>query len=603
MAIRTVMVRYYGGASDPVNRGAGPKSTVYARDSLESFQTDGMAGPAGRRAGPPPSAQPRRNPVARAVSRFLRLSLTTFGHPPERFDRAEAIPPRPVRAVRRPRGATDQRRAVERPTGQGASAVARTAARPADTPMPARPAPAPALAPARPSRTAANDDRPGTPGAWAGLRRSGDLADRLGAVRRVDPAALPATLVAAGLAFLPLAASALTACILVAAALALLLRLLGRLPRPTPAERIVGWLAVGFVALGFAVSVSRHDPLAGLRDAFPDLGLLALPLLLPALRGAAASRTDGWRLPVLALVAGAVASFPLVLAEVWLTGNARPELGSGNSLMLSHGAGLTGLLCLVISLRRPPVPRAWLVAGALSAAATLVVAGGRAPLVAFALLALVALVLAPRGARRTAALLLVGLVALGAGGAVGNDTLISRLHLAAAQADAGMERMVEESAHARAVLFEGAIRAWSDAPWLGHGRQHVMDAIEARGASHPTAYLYSHPHNAVLNEAVAGGILLLALYATLLGAPFLLARGRRARHIAAIAIGWFALTGLTNLGFGHDVTVGSFVACVALVAAWPARAPAVSRRRHRRRRDLTLRPPSLAERVMLGRAA
>ena len=444
--------------------------------------------------------------------------------------------------------------------------------------LPEDPTPRPLDGPFRPP--AANDDRPGAPA--RATAPAGSPLDHL--LDHPLVAAAPLGLVVLGLGLSPVAASGLTVAVLTAAFVALVLRATGRLPAMTGAERAVSWLCVAYVALGFAVSLGAADPWSGAHDAFPDLGLLALPLLLPALRAAAAT-TPAWpRAIATALVAGSVLALPLAVGEIWLTGNARPELASGNSLMLSQGAGLAGALCVALLVTRPPIARAWLVLGALAAAGPLVAAGGRGPIVAFAALAVVALPLAPRGARRAALALVVGLVALGASGTTANDTLASRFRLAAAQADAGMERIVEESMHARAVLMDGALRAWRDAPWLGHGRQHVMAAIQARGAPHPSAYGHGHPHNAALNEAVAGGVALLALYLALLVSPLLIARGGSARALAAAGVGWLALTGLTNIGFGHDVTIGGFIALAALAGAWPRDAPRSARSRGRRAR-------------------
>ena len=239
--------------------------------------------------------------------------------------------------------------------------------------------------------------------------------------------------------------------------------------------------------------------------------------------------------------------------------------------MLSHGVGLAGLACLVLLLHLP-ISRLLPTLGTLCAAATLMLAGGRGPLLVFALVAVALILSAPRSARGTGGLVFGAMMALGATGATANEALSERFRLAAQQAAIGPAVIVEESVHARAALFDASLAAWSASPWVGHGRQHVMAATERHGAPHPSAYTHSHTHNALTNDLVAGGVPLLALYLALLCAPFALARGkgRCAFALAALGTSWFGLTGLSNIGFGHDATVGSFVALLAAIAAWPS---------------------------------
>lgn len=145
----------------------------------------------------------------------------------------------------------------------------------------------------------------------------------------------------------------------------------------------------------------------------------------------------------------------------------------------------------------------------------------------------------------------------------------------------------DPSVEIRLNLYRAGWRAFSDAPWLGHGWARLMSA--------PMAYIppdfvqlvkpLHHLHNDVLDFAVSGGVAGVAIYLTILFAPLVAAwrsprdslRPARLYGTAGLTI-VYALGGLTDLTFGQEYHTALFVTLNALVlglfrAAAP-RAPA-----------------------------
>ncbi|MHC1549808.1 O-antigen ligase family protein [Phyllobacterium sp. K27] len=133
------------------------------------------------------------------------------------------------------------------------------------------------------------------------------------------------------------------------------------------------------------------------------------------------------------------------------------------------------------------------------------------------------------------------------------------------------------SLKARLLLWEGGIKAFVQAPVLGHGPQNRMDKVNsALDMPGDKKMLFTHVHNGFLNAAVDGGIVGLLGLLALLAAP-LIAAWRKTpgpgRDIA-IAISFllvtsYVITGTFGIMFGHDATDAVFV-YLTIVLCWIA---------------------------------
>jgi O-antigen ligase len=132
----------------------------------------------------------------------------------------------------------------------------------------------------------------------------------------------------------------------------------------------------------------------------------------------------------------------------------------------------------------------------------------------------------------------------------------------------------DRTTEVRLALYEAAWRAFLDSPWIGHGWARLMKAalpyVDPKYL--PAARKLPQLHNDVLNFAVSGGVIGIAVYALIIAAP-LIAALRSARDsywtarvyaTAGLAIVYIC-GGLTDLMFGHEFHTALYVALVAIV--------------------------------------
>ncbi len=124
-------------------------------------------------------------------------------------------------------------------------------------------------------------------------------------------------------------------------------------------------------------------------------------------------------------------------------------------------------------------------------------------------------------------------------------------------------------------LWNAAVKAIQESPILGYGIQNRMDALV------PTLKLdglpilqYTHAHNGFLSFALDGGVFVLVAVIAVLCVPVVLARRAsqdahyRLRLFMALTVtGTYALCGLTQIMFKHDIMDSFFVFFSILVAA------------------------------------
>jgi O-antigen ligase len=356
-----------------------------------------------------------------------------------------------------------------------------------------------------------------------------------------------------------------------------------------PLRAAVAFLAAALFVLPFSSSVALRNGL---------LGLAAASVLYALARtGLPAPRLPPRRvlLPVLAWGAWCIASVAWSIEPAYSRGELRPELlypfaafllffvATPDARALDRwawvlSAGLAALALLAIAQDAGPGewnPKRW--HGDVGFFATHVVLA--LPLVAWAFLratALLTLMVTAWNDNRIAWIALAGmtlLAALLAGPAIAPA---SRARLALATVAilaafaalfvmsmqnrtemlAGTEREAEAQLRhdPRLAIWRFAARRVADAPWVGHGFGRGILRREIRAGSVPGVDnpLYTHGHNTVLNVALQGGLIGLALFAWMVGAVVReMAAGLREapprRYVAALGLVLVAGLAMRNM--------------------------------------------------------
>lgn len=131
------------------------------------------------------------------------------------------------------------------------------------------------------------------------------------------------------------------------------------------------------------------------------------------------------------------------------------------------------------------------------------------------------------------------------------------------------------SLKARLLLWDGGIKAFLQAPLIGHGPQNRMNVVNSTmNMPDGKKMIFTHVHNGFLNAAVDGGLVgLLGVFA-LLAAP-LIAAWRKKRGpgrdiaiaISLLLVTSYVITGTFGIMFGHDATDAVFV-YLTIVLCW-----------------------------------
>ncbi len=138
-----------------------------------------------------------------------------------------------------------------------------------------------------------------------------------------------------------------------------------------------------------------------------------------------------------------------------------------------------------------------------------------------------------------------------------------------------MGQQTTKSIGERIRLWEAARDAFLDSPFWGHGIQNRMaslvpelskDDLPIRG--------FTHAHNGFLSFALDGGILTLTALIAVLCAPVFIAwraprdANYRMRFCLALIVSTtYAVSGMTQIMFKHDIMDAFFVFCAILIAA------------------------------------
>jgi O-antigen ligase len=124
-------------------------------------------------------------------------------------------------------------------------------------------------------------------------------------------------------------------------------------------------------------------------------------------------------------------------------------------------------------------------------------------------------------------------------------------------------------------MWSGAWRAFLDSPWIGYGIQNGMDALRAHlPADVAEEIIFTHAHNGFLTFALDGGIVLLGSVIAMLAMPVVIAwraprdeTHRKRLFLALLVSGVYALCGMTQIMFRHDIMDSFFIFNTIVVAA------------------------------------
>ncbi|KQW31369.1 hypothetical protein ASE36_03680 [Rhizobium sp. Root274] len=369
-----------------------------------------------------------------------------------------------------------------------------------------------------------------------------------------------------------LGGSVVTALLVMTAGWALIYLLIGRLPlRRDPQLLIfsaVLLLYIGTNALFFLLHFGKNfdSQLAEFRKFAPQLLFLAPIFLLQRL---AVSRREDLLLTLSRAAAiGALLVLPLALYESFVL-HTRAEGGGGNAIPFA-------LICALLSMLSLPclldADRRWRLVGALGFVAGylcvfLSQTKGLMPAPLVAALVFGVFLLSKRASRAECL------------GAVGVVFAVALIGFYVSGSDSRFDEVSDLVSGSKEVVWSASytvrLDLWTKAFDLiqsgllnGHGLQNRRALITAAG------YSYSHFHNGFLTALVDNGILGLVVLVTLLVSPFVIAlrAPRDALYgprlfIAFCLVQTYAIGGMTNFIFGHDIYDAVFLWIATVIVA------------------------------------
>ena len=329
------------------------------------------------------------------------------------------------------------------------------------------------------------------------------------------------------------------------------------------------------VGVNLLAALAGGVRLSDLPAILPVLLFLSPFLVIPRLRAAPFSLDPLFR----GAAWSGLLALPMAVYEVFVLGS-RAEALSGNALPFAMVCSLMATLSLLQLLSGRRADR-WLgVAGFLAGFACVSLSGSRGLLPPLLLGALIFLVLFRRELRplvtRRGLVMAVPLLLVFA---VASLPLVERYGEVLAFASSGqMAPKGGESGNFSS--FTDRLHLWRDAaglmaadPWLGHGVQHRKSLIAEIG------YGFTHFHNGYVTAAVDAGVAGVAALILLLAAPVITAaragagnpQGRARLYAALCLSATYALGGMTNLMFWHDIYDSLFLLlAIAITASIPS---------------------------------
>jgi O-antigen ligase len=335
----------------------------------------------------------------------------------------------------------------------------------------------------------------------------------------------------------------------------------------TPAKLFLG----AFLVLAALFALTAEAPADALSAFNFTAFLVYAPMATLLAQGAASGNTR--RVAWLAL-AGAGIGCAASVIEVYGYGTGRAGVLISDPIRLADTAVILGFLALMGFAQQKDATRWLFLLGPLFALLTVVLTGARIAMVAYPVLVVAAIILL---SRRKWLGLLIG--AAGAGvlvvaalsgifGSARMDSLFAVINELLATGTVG-----DEAVRIRLELYRAGWAAFQQSPIIGHGWAELMAAPAAFLAETDKVHAgLPHLHNEVLNFAVAGGLVGVAVYLTLIAMPVVVAlRSRRDSQYGARLFGCtilataYLVMGLTDTMLSFELHTALYVAYCAIL--------------------------------------
>jgi O-antigen ligase len=330
---------------------------------------------------------------------------------------------------------------------------------------------------------------------------------------------------------------------------------------------------IAYLALGICFAITAESPRDVLSVANFTLLLLAGPILWSLTEGSEAGNA---RIVARLALIGAAVALVVVLISM-LLGTERSAPITLGPIRLANTAVILGFLSLIGWFTDEGRRRFLYLLGPLLGLLVTIVTESRGPLLAFALLVPTALVFVIRKLDRRRALLVIGGVMIAVIAVVGVVALQGRLGSVLRIPGALLSgEGVDGTTRARLVFYDTGLKAFLESPWIGHGWNDIMSAVQPFLSERQQGLIrFKHLHNDPLDFAVAAGFAGIAIYLLLLATPIVAAlrspndsqREARIFGVAMLVVGYIG-AGMTDLMFGFEFHTAVYVCLGAIVIGY-----------------------------------
>lgn len=349
---------------------------------------------------------------------------------------------------------------------------------------------------------------------------------------------------------------------------------LGRFPwRLTRSDRFAATVFTIFAAAIVATALMGANRELIFGAAYWLLPFLSLWVIIPRVR--ASPEVDNLGAYITGAAFGAIAAFIVAVLQVAITGG-RPEAGSGNAAVFAMMSMQLALIAgLNIDHPDKRLARLAAIATFLGMGAAMLSLTRGVALAALPLLVLLFLY-APRAWLRRRWIVATALVAiLSVGLFFGAKLFSGRLDQTIQELTLVLMGEHSKNVGERLRLWTAGLEVVVNAPVWGYGIQNRMETIAGILARDGLPVRdFTHPHNGFLTVAVDSGLVGLAALVALLATPVVIAwraprddRYRKRLHIALFLSLGYALCGMTQIMFNHDIMDSFFIFTTIVIAA------------------------------------
>ena len=345
--------------------------------------------------------------------------------------------------------------------------------------------------------------------------------------------------------------------------------------RLTGGDLVICWTTTIFVLTILATAIVGENLQEMPEATFWLLPFLSVWVVIPRLR--ATPDVDYIQHFVVGAAVGAIAGLCIALAQVMIL-EARVEGGAGNAAvfgMISLFLAAAASINVTHAERRFRILAAAGVAAGLVAVVLSLTRG--ALLAGFATIVLLA-IYAPRPWRMTPPARLASVaIALACAFSLylASDLILERVQTTIHEVQLVLDKKYTLNIGERLRLWKAGWQVIADSQIWGHGIQNRMDELDAVLAHDGgPKRAFTHAHNAYITFAVDGGVIVLAALAALLAVPVVVAwraerdeNYRRRLFLTLQVCVAYAICGLTQILFKHDLMDSFYVFFMILVAA------------------------------------